>query len=170
MKKILLSIFINCLAIVCYAQEKESTTIIVLPKIAKNIFYGELGGRGLAFSFNYERMLYYKPAFQLTARVGMGGAGTVSLKRSNGGGGGMFTMPLNINLLFGKDKNHFEIGGGFTYYSGDYEEFRPMLGFGYRLQKPEGGFFLNTNLNFMIYDNSTKLVFPIPSFAIGYAF
>jgi hypothetical protein len=137
MKKLLLSLLIaftlNC-SMQVYAQT------------AAKALYAELGGPGLA-SINYD-MRFKKEEAGLGFRVGVGG---YSLQ-----GTSLFTLPVGINYLIGKDqKNYFEIGAGFTYvnYKDNYftsgDNFSSSFGnltLGYRIQPAKGGFFFKAEI------------------------
>ncbi|MDD3741948.1 MAG: hypothetical protein PHH30_11995 [Bacteroidales bacterium] len=53
-----------------------------------------------------------------------------------------------LNMLSGKDKNHFELGFGLAYSPGydDTYGFLPAANLGYRYQKPDGWLFLRAGL------------------------
>ncbi len=102
--------------------------------------YVEIGGPGLA-SVNFDTR-FSKGEAGLGGRIGVGG-----FKADNVG---LFTLPIGLNYLLGKDnKNYFEIGAGFTYvhlsdheddFNGDFDGSFGHLSFGYRLQPVNGGF------------------------------
>lgn len=108
---------------------------------AKSV-YAEIGGPGLA-SVNFD--IRFSPKEDgLGGRIGVGGF-TES-------GFGIFTLPVGLNYLLGKDgKNYFEMGAGFTYVhtkgdiifgdngSSSSQSFG-HLSIGYRLQPTKGGF------------------------------
>lgn len=116
------------------------TTIVTAQKSAKAI-YGELGGPGLV-SFNYD-MRFKNKEDGAGFRVGVGGY--------NIDGTSLFTLPVGINYLLGKDqKNYFELGIGFTYVNykddfftddGNFNSSFGNLTLGYRLAPAKGGFF-----------------------------
>ena len=119
---------------------------------AKSV-YAELGGPGLV-SANFD-MRFNNKEDGLGFRVGIGG---FSLNTSySGGGTRIFTLPLGLTYLLGKDqKNYFEIGAGITpvFSSHDYgysstDEFTSTFGhlyFGYRLQPLKGGFLFRAGI------------------------
>ncbi len=104
--------------------------------------YVELLGPGIA-SVNYDTR-FSKTEDGLGGRIGIGGYSS--------DGFGIFTLPVGLNYLIGKDKkNYFELGAGLTYVrtKGDFlwgnsdEEKNSTFGhlsFGYRLQPANGGF------------------------------
>ena len=113
---------------------------------AATAIYAEIGGPGLA-SFNYD-MRFKKEEGGLGFRVGIGGFKV--------DGAGVFTVPVGINYLLGKDqKNYFEVGIGFTYlnYKDDFftdgDNFTSSFGnltVGYRLAPAKGGFFFKAQI------------------------
>ena len=86
-----------------------STTFILLGVIFVNAqnkaVYGELGGNGLVFSANYD-MRFTKSENGFGFRAGVGFAG--------GTGASVFTFPVGLNYLTGKDAHHLELGIGVT--------------------------------------------------------
>ena len=73
----------------------------------KNSTYLEIGGNGLWYSFNYDRILRRKDRTALSARVGFAYFGNFSDTST-------ITAPLTISFLYGKNKNFLELGGGPT--------------------------------------------------------
>lgn len=113
---------------------------------AASAIYAELGGPGLA-SFNYD-MRFKKEEGGLGFRVGVGGYKI--------DGQSLFTLPVGINYLLGKDqKNYFELGVGFTYLNykddfffddGNFTSSFGNLTLGYRLAPAKGGFFFKAQI------------------------
>lgn len=113
---------------------------------AAKAIYAEIGGPGLA-SLNYD-MRFKKEEGGLGFRVGVGGY--------NIDGESLFTLPVGINYLLGKDqKNYFEVGVGFTYlnYKDNFftngDNFTSSFGnltLGYRLAPAKGGFFFKAQI------------------------
>lgn len=109
------------------------------------VVYAEIGGPGIA-SANFD-IRFTKNENGLGGRIGVGG---FSLGSNDNGKIGIFTVPVGLNYLLGKDgKNYFELGAGFTYIGGsskdDFssETFSSSFGnltFGYRLAPEKGGF------------------------------
>lgn len=149
MKTFWLALLLICFFNLGHAQEiSEKTKLTSL-----NSLYVELGGNGLAYSLNYDRILKHGEWFRTSARAGL------SVLWWNGGS---VAFPVEFNLLTGK-KNHFlEVGVGAMYSyglewtayrsdptdpNGDYDTYTNYSGLnasgrvGYRYQKPEGGFF-----------------------------
>ena len=110
------------------------------------VVYAQLGGPGIA-SANFDTR-FSKNQDGFGGRVGVGG---FSLSDGFGGHTSIFTIPIGLNYLLGKDGRHyFEVGAGFTYIggssSGDFnssETFNSSFGnltIGYRLAPANGGF------------------------------
>ena len=113
--------------------------------------YAEIGGPGLA-SANFD-MRFSQKNDGLGGRLGVGG---FSVSDGFGGHTSVFTIPVGLNYLLGKDgKNYFEIGAGFTYIGGnskgdyDSESFSSSFGnltLGYRLAPAAGGFMFKAQI------------------------
>lgn len=109
------------------------------------IIYAEIGGPGIA-SANFD-MRFSKNEKGIGGRIGVGG---FSLSNSFDERSTIFTLPVGLNYLLGKDnKNYFEVGAGFTYVGGtskyafESETFSSSFGnltIGYRLAPANGGF------------------------------
>ncbi|MGN6196088.1 MAG: hypothetical protein ACTHOB_14205 [Ginsengibacter sp.] len=110
------------------------------------VLYAEIGGPGIA-SVNFDTR-FSKNEDGLGGRIGIGGFSLHDdLDNSRVG---IFTIPVGLNYLLGKDgKNYFELGAGFTYIGGssrdDFssETFNSSFGnltLGYRLAPAKGGF------------------------------
>jgi hypothetical protein len=69
--------------------------------------YIEAGGIGLPYSISFDTRLKKGTSTGLGLRAGFGGFIIEDEK--------MLTVPLQVNWLFGKDKNFFELGVGATY-------------------------------------------------------
>lgn len=113
--------------------------------------YVEVGGPGL-ISINYDTR-FSQAEDGLGGRIGVGG---LWAKGEESDRVSIFTLPVGLNYLFGKDgKNYFEVGAGFTYlnvgsrlesetstFSGSFGN----LTFGYRLAPENGGFLFKAQL------------------------
>jgi len=124
------------------------TNVVNAQTSAKQIFV-ELGGPGIA-SVNYDMRLQKKED-GIGFRIGVGGYSYKDVFGFDSYRTSLFTLPVAVNYLLGKDKrNYFEIGVGATYVSTKnsdsfYEDsqFSSSFGhlhFGYRLQPLNGGF------------------------------
>lgn len=129
--------------------------------------YVELGGAGLAYSFNYDFRFDKENINSWGMRIGAGGW---ARSYGNDSSEGLLTMPMQVNRLFGKHKHFFEFGGGATliYYrdtwrdwnnqsvvykdfdfilnSGNTPALMGTLNFGYRKIPVDGGFTFRANL------------------------
>jgi hypothetical protein len=115
------------------------------------VVYAELGGPGL-ISANYD-MRFTQKEDGIGGRIGVGG---FSLGDMAGSRVSIFTIPVGVNYLLGKDgKNYFEIGAGFTYIGGsskdnfESDNFSSSFGnltFGYRLAPARGGFMFKAQI------------------------
>jgi hypothetical protein len=113
--------------------------------------YAEIGGPGIA-SANFD-MRFSNKEDGVGGRIGIGG---FSLSDEFSGHTTIFTVPIGVNYLLGKDgKNYFEIGAGFTYVGGsskdefDSETFSSSFGnltLGYRLAPTNGGFMFKAQI------------------------
>ena len=138
-------------------MRKKILSLIVLSLIAHSIIaqksamaaYAEIGGPGLA-SANFD-MRFAKKEDGLGWRVGVGG---FTINDGFGDNTSIFTIPVGINYLLGKDeKNYFEIGAGFTYISakgntggGNFNSSFGNLTLGYRHAPAAGGFFFKAEI------------------------
>lgn len=98
-------------------------------------------------SLNIEKIVHTNLKSTFYARIGIGGA---ELAFSSRGFGGL----VALTFLRGKQNNHFEVNAGV--FVGQEESFTkyhpfalPLLDFGYRYQKPEGGFLFKAKAGFL---------------------
>ncbi|PSL06451.1 hypothetical protein [Cecembia rubra] len=154
------------LLIICFALLVQFSLFAQVP--GSQSVYVELGGAGLAYSFNYDFRFDKNNINSWGMRMGAGGWARNDSWRTEG----LLTMPLQVNKLFGKQKHFFELGGGttFIYYrdrvndwnngeprtwkdfdfilnSGETPAFMGTLNFGYRRIPVDGGFTFKANLN-----------------------
>lgn len=134
MKQIFVLLLLS-LSLGFYANAQYSTNDLPTPP-AKSVF-GEIGGPGI-LSLNYDQR--FKGQKGLGFRVGMGGIGFLTA--------GIFTIPVGINYLSGRDGHYLELGAGATAITiTDGEEFFDNsnstifghLNFGYRYQPETKG-------------------------------
>jgi len=72
--------------------------------IARNSVYLELGGNGLWYSVNYDKIFSLKEKVGFSGRIGFSylqSQDTISI-----------IIPVTASYLFGKKNNFFELGGG----------------------------------------------------------
>lgn len=80
-----------------------------------NNWYVELGGSGLFYSFNYEKVLTRSDRWGWVGSIGLGyNPGTYTLLNSVDLKGGTFMMPFHTAALYGPNKEKIELGMGFT--------------------------------------------------------
>ncbi len=138
-----------------------------LPSRKAQAIYFELLGAGLTYSFNYDTR-FNQTRDGLGMRVGVSYIGSVE-------DGGIFTLPVQLNHLMGKDNKYFELGVGATYATtsgflgdGDDSTVIGTMTFGYRLQPDDGGFLFRVSITPVLVEG-----FFIPYFggiSFGYAF
>lgn len=163
------------------AKTKKDSSLIAKTDSLKNdtvsndeqrarIVFLEVGGPGLAISGNYDAR-FGKTHNKWGYRVGAGYFGS--------GGNTVFTVPLQINYLYGAGDHMLELGAGTTFLhsrgdtNGHFWQFDNITGFiatgtiGYRYQ-PVGGH-LNLRIAFVpiIYDEG---LMPIGGLSVGYTF
>lgn len=124
------------------------------PATAKNAVYLELGGNGVYYSLNYEKIFYQRGLFKSAARIGVSAfPKNIETETKTYWDA---ALPLELIGLIGRSKHHLELGVGYTpYYYADtkfeigsrgfeFDRYRysAVMPFrlGYRYQKPEGGF------------------------------
>jgi len=155
---------------------------------AKNAIYAEGLGAGIFYSVNYERVFG-----DFSGRVGFGYVSLSASETSADGTSGstasatFLAVPLTVSYLgIGSQTNMFEVGGGATilnvgangsafdvdsssHGSGSTTVVLGNVITGYRLQPPNGGFFLRTGINTLL--GGSKLpVLPWPYLALGGTF
>ena len=78
-------------------------------KIKSNSVYFELLGNGVVFSLNYEKILINKRN-NLGIRFGFGFSPEDEIRD-------IFTIPIELIVIFGNKKHHLELGIGSSFYS-----------------------------------------------------
>ena len=155
--------------------------------LQKNTLFLELGGNGMFYSLNYDRILLDRSPWKLSGR--MGGMYFPGLGEANRH---LIGLPLEISYLRGKNNHHLEIGFGFTpiydtypginYQGEDYQrQDLAVMGvarIGYRYQKREGGLFFKTgftpllgtvyNLRERAQGRAERFSYPLVGLAFGY--
>ena len=163
-KAILITLFIG-ISIHYKSQEKEKKS-----EIKRQSIFLELGGQGLFYSINYDRLFHVEKKVKSSVSCGLFLLPKSKLLKVDY----MFSIPISYNFLFGKKNNKLELGIGLTPvfsrsiatsppssyglfddpYSMPHNEMftvyylaiavTPKIG--YRFQKAEGGFFFKTTL------------------------
>ncbi len=130
----------------------------------------EVGGPGLALSLNYDTR-FGNSRDKWGYRIGAG--------YYNTGANSVFTIPFQINYLYGSGNSFFEAGAGTTFLNshgstnGSYFQFDNITGFigtltlGYRYQQDNGG--INFRIAFVpiLYDEG---IIAAGGLSIGYTF
>lgn len=149
----------------------------LLAQTKTNSIYLELGGPGGIYSLNYD-IRFQNSIEGWGARIG------VSYFALDGES--LFTIPVQINYLMGKDGNYFELGAGVTYgYRDDdyphagcscvipqdafnHHVFYGSITIGYRYQPPNGGFLFRIGLSPLFNKETFQLFYPYLS--AGFSF
>lgn len=129
--KLFLSIFLILKTLFSFSQNNE------IP-FKQNSYYFEIGGNGLLYSINIDRLIINRTNWKLSGRLGA----TINPIVYSG----MFGLPMELTTLFGKGNNFLETGFGFTpnyVFDSSKDEihgfFISSFRLGYRHQKKEGG-------------------------------
>jgi hypothetical protein len=173
--KLLLVSLITIFSFSSFAQEEKGFNY-------SNNMHFELGGHGLIYSINYERILINNKSFKTAAQIG------ISYYPSFIGFRDVW-IPMGINEIISFNNHHLEVGLGFILIR---EAIRMpdnsaaewiwdgfLSGrFGYRYQKPDGRFIfrlgftpiVETNLFNRYGDGLFSDFHPLPVASIGYSF
>lgn len=157
-----------------FAQDNMAATENTYGKRAQAVFM-ELGGNGVTYSFNYDTRFNNR-------QDGIGGRAGLSYFAVEGNG--IFTLPVVVNYLLGKDGRYFEMGLGATYigFSSSnstnpdnnsvlFVDGSTVIGtmtFGYRRQPEDGGFLFRVGVSPIFGSGSFIPWYPYIGF--GYAF
>ena len=136
----------------------DSSTVL-----KKNTVYAEVGGNGIVYSLNYERVFYLKNKPRFCGRIGI-----AVFPQPFPGDGVAVVCPGEINLFWGGEHNFLEIGTGFTYNSVENAHLL-IFRLGYRFQKPEGGFLFRIAATPVLSSEIDQPVF-WAGLSVGYAF
>jgi len=99
--------YIAILLLIIFCKKSIAQQNSEANSLNKNSTYIEVGGSGLWYSFNYDRIVRRKERTALSARVGFSYFGNLANTNT-------ITFPLSISFLYGKHKNFLELGGGPT--------------------------------------------------------
>jgi hypothetical protein len=161
MKKIIYILIVQIL-ITNYANASFADTI----KTKNNSVFIELGGKGLAYTINYERQ--FCVIHRLKAAIGVG----VSYFHINSGifNDDFGSITPEIDLIYGSLHN-IEVGysKGFYFFNLSDENIQ-SLKIGYRYQKPDGGFLFRANFCPLYWNNDIKDIYPWLGISFGYVF
>ena len=140
----------------------------------KNSAQVEVGGHGLFYSFNYERVIFNGSSFKTTAQAG------ISYYPKKTGVRDLW-MPLVINEILSFTKHHIELGAGYVVIREAFRDLEnnPISWFwsgvltgrlGYRYQIPDGRINIRVGFTpFLEYDYNYEF-HPSGGLAIGYCF
>lgn len=133
-----------------------SNPVLAQNELSKVNLYTQFGAvPGLEATMNMEVRFFNGNKISWYGRAGAGLGGVLLL---TGGPGGS----ASVTMLTGKNNHHFELNGGvFIGYDEYYKDmfYLPIVDFGYRYQKPSGGFLFKTKLGILGL-----------GFGLGYAF
>jgi hypothetical protein len=105
---------------------------------AKLSIYAEVGGNSDTYALNIDRIMYQREYWKVGARVGLG-TNLFFLKEEVG----VYpVVPLEVFGMYGKSRNHFEFGMGYTRRFTEAPELMQSMYFGrlgFRYQVPKGG-------------------------------
>ncbi len=157
--KFYLTIILCCCICFAFAQ-KDTVRLREISRETKNIVtdrppqavYFMIGGSGPLLSVNYDRRFQRKVnGFGFAAGVGFYGVSGVSI----------FSVPVSINYLIGRNSHFMEIAAGTTFISATAIDFfngnNSGSGFihhinaGYRYQPTRGGFFFRGGVSPLFY-------------------
>ena len=170
------------ISIALYIATFSATKINAQKDIKKNSIYAEIGGNGVLYSINYERLFKLSKLFNVTSRIGYGYTDNFNFNKLKTN-----SIPFEINGLFSlsKEKHFIEIGSGVTYmYIEDQSTESSNFGtliyaarLGYRYQKPNGGIMYRIGITplYDFYSDQQNLVksntwFIFGGISIGYNF
>jgi hypothetical protein len=168
-------IIILALTTACYCYGQRDT--MEMRFAYKNSVQAELGGHGLFYSLNYERILFNGKRFKTSGQVGFAyyppSTGIIDL-----------WIPVEISELISIKKHHIELGIGYVIMNesrrgeNNSVSSRKWEGLyssriGYRYQKPNGRFLLRVSFTPLFGHLSDSEIFefhPLGSVALGYSF
>lgn len=146
--------------------------------LAKTSLSLELGGSGIGYTLNFDRLLLETDFYKGTLRIGGGLLPFAQDPSENPRA--IYFVPLEYNNLFGPRNHFFEFSLGAVYTNFFHDGNFWMSGrVGYRVQPFNTGFFFRTGIvllyipytNPLVYPSATQEVWlPIPSVAWGISF
>jgi hypothetical protein len=134
----------------CLAQTQEPQAAPQIGGRSANSFFAEVGGNGLYYSLNYDKVGKMGKRAFLSVRIGIM---VLPMRKGNW----EFGIPVEVNASFGKENHYLEAGLGISYLhmnvwalssypqlqsAGMVHRFYRVLRIGYRYQRAEGGLFL----------------------------
>lgn len=125
----------------------------VLNDYKKNTLLVNIGGNGLTlYAISYDRIIFKRNKLKLAVNLGVSFVPFIYWGRYN-----TITLPYEFCILIGKSKHNLELGYGQNLYfnistgesygyNKNFISLYNSLKIGYRLQKPQGGFFFSSAL------------------------
>ena len=170
MKKVLCSIIFFILASNTVSSQNQTSTKFQ----NKNSAQLELGGYGLFYSINYERILLNSDNFKTASQLGISYYPPTTGVRD-------LWIPFGINEILSIGKHHIEAGLGYTLIreAARDQENNPLYWFwsgvitgrfGYRFQKPNGRFIFRVAFTPLVEYGSSLQFHPSAGVAVGYSF
>ncbi len=176
MKKIFLFITLLSYSTLVFTQEKDSVLIdkpIKVETFKKNAVFLELGGNAFLYSLNYERLNKISENLKLSYGAGLellvGESQDISPNKRNRDKYPIFAVTPAVNLLFGRNKSHLEIGTstGLLYIVPVIQTFR----LGYRYQGEKVLFRIGFTPIFSFpHDGNFHFLTPWGGVSLGYRF
>lgn len=172
MKRIALILFLASLSIAIQAQ---TDSLISYKFKNKNSLQLDLGGHGLGYSVNYERIIFNGERFKTTAQVGIAYYPPVT---------GLIEtwVPALFNQIYTFNKHHVEVGLGMVFTNSfDYIEVNGNRAFerrqnflasrvGYRYQKPDGRFLFRASFTPLAERWDRTYFYPLGGVSLGWSF
>lgn len=169
MKKNLIVLFLSLFSISAMPQQASEGSFQ-----NKNSFQFELGGHGLIYSLNYERILLNGHKFKTASQIG------ISYYPPSAGMRDIW-LPICINEIYSLGSHHIEVGVGYVVIREATRDMEDNLDewfwsgvftgrIGYRYQKPDGRLILRAGFTpFMEHDSALEF-HPSGGISVGYNF
>ncbi len=173
MKKIAIIFLLTAISTAAFAH---TDSLISYKFQNKNSLQLDLGGHGLGYSVNYEKIILNGERFKTTAQVGIAYYPPIT---------GLIQIwaPVIINQIYTFNKHHVEFGLGmmftddYGYYqkANSLEMHKRMYNFyagrvGYRYQKPDGKFLFRASFTPLIERNYSNSLYPLGGVSFGWSF
>ena len=166
-KFLLFFVFSSCFSISLFAQvdtvrlREISTSKMVVTDRPPQAAYFQLGGAGPILSVVYDRR-FNKRVNGLGFGVGLGFWAETDIS--------IFSIPVQVNYLLGKQNHFIELAGGTTYvtaaesfFDTDASGFIHHINIGYRHQPTRGGFFFRGGFSPLFFGSES-----VTSFYLGF--
>ena len=158
MKKLFVILIICLLTYSSYCQGTSGKRDTTIKDIRKKSIYFELGGNGIYYSINYERLFFSGKSAWLAIRIGLAPVADE-----------MVIIPLEISRIFGK-KHCFELGVGTTFAleGPSYVDMVVFFRVGYRYRADSGFLFRIAPL--LLVAPPDFNILPFGGISVGYSF